>query len=306
MNDYRQLIEEINKLKRDKNAIILVHNYQREENYEVADFIGDSLELSRKAKETDAKIIVFAGVKFMAETAKILSPEKKVLLPRSDAGCPMADTVSKEEILFLKRQYPDAAMVAYVNTTAETKAVVDICCTSSNAIEVVRSLPEKRIIFVPDKNLGSWIQYNLPEKEIILYDGYCYVHNKFTLEMVKKARNIVPDGLLIVHPECPLEVSLNADVVASTSGMVRYVKESASKKFIVGTEYGLISRLRRENPEKEFYSLGSARICYNMKKTTLRDILNSLKTETPEIKLDPIVIDKARHPLEEMLKIIGR
>ena len=295
--------EEILKLKKEKKAIILAHNYQLPEVQEVADFIGDSFELARKAKETDAKIIVFCGVIFMVEMAKILNPDKKVITPRIDARCPMADMVSPEDVLKLKEKYPDAKIVSYVNTNADVKALSDICCTSSNAVKVVKSLNSEKIIFLPDENLANYVT-RFVKKEIIPFNGFCYVHKRFTYEEVKKAKEMHPDALLIVHPECNPEVIDIADEVASTSGMIRIAKESNKKKFLIGTEEGLIERLKREIKDKEFYSAGSPKMCYNMKKIRLTHVYNSLLYEKDEIIIDEEIIEKARKPLEKMLEVI--
>jgi len=255
------IVEEINKLKKEKNAIILVHNYQRSEIQDIADYLGDSLGLSREAAKTDVNIIVFCGVRFMAETAKILSPGKKVLLPRKEAGCPMADMVTAEDLKRLKGKHPDAKVVSYVNTNADVKAESDICCTSANAVEVVRNLKTERIIFTPDKNLAAYCQ-RFTNKEIIPWNGYCYVHEKIRKEEVRLAKEKFPDALLLVHPECNPSVIDLADEVLSTSGMVNFVKKSDKKRFLIGTEEGLIYRLKKENPGKEFYAAGTAKMKY--------------------------------------------
>lgn len=295
--------EDILKLKKEKKAIILAHNYQREEIQEVADFIGDSFELAKKARETDAKIIIFCGVIFMVEIAKILNPDKKVITPRIDARCPMADMVFPENVLELKEKYPDAKVVCYVNTNADIKAISDICCTSSNAIKVVKSLNSERIIFLPDENLANYVS-RFVQKEIIPFNGFCYVHKRFSYEEVKKAKEMHKDAVLIVHPECNPEIIDIADEVASTSGMIRIAKERKEKKFLIGTEEGLIERLRREIKDKEFYSAGSAKMCYDMKKIRLIDVYNSLLYEKDEIIIDEKIIEKARKPLEKMLEVI--
>lgn len=303
MEDKQKLIEKIKKLKKEKNAVILVHNYQHQDIYQVADFLGDSLDLSRSAHETNADLIIFAGVLFMAETAKILSPAKKVILPRFDAGCLMADMITADDVVELREKYPEAKVVSYVNTTAAVKAVSDICCTSANAVEIVKSLPNKRIIFIPDKNFGSWVARQIPEKEFILYPGFCYVHNNFNIDMIKKAREMFPEAIIIVHPECTPDVTAAADKVLSTSGMVKYAKNCPNTRIIVGTEEGLINRLRMENPEKEFYSLGASKVCFNMKKIRLEDVLKSLEKEETEIILSQDVIEKARNALTKMIEI---
>ena len=297
------IVEEIIGLKKEKNAIILVHNYQRPEIQNVADFLGDSLELAREAAKTDAGIIVFCGVRFMGETAKILSPQKMVLLPRKDAGCPMADMITAEELRKLKEKYPGAKVVSYVNTDADVKAESDICCTSANAIKVVRNIKEKKIIFTPDKNLAAYCQ-RFVDKEIISWNGYCYVHEKIRKEEVCLAKEKFPDALLLVHPECnPLVIDL-ADEVLSTSGMLNFAKKTDKKIFLIGTEEGLIYRLKKENPGKEFYAAGTAKMCRNMKITTLNDVYFSLKEERHTIELPEGIIESAQKALEAMLKYV--
>ena len=300
MND---LVDKIAKLKKEKNAVILVHNYQRPEIQDIADFLGDSLELAREAAKTDARIIVFCGVRFMAETAKILSPEKTVLLPRKEAGCPMADMITAEDLRRLKKNYPDAKVVSYVNTNADVKAESDVCCTSANAIEVVRNVKAERIIFTPDKNLAAYCQ-RFVDKEIIPWNGYCYVHEKIREEEVHLAKEKFPDALLLVHPECKPSVIDLADEVLSTSGMVSFAKKSDKKRFLIGTEEGLIYRLKRENPGKEFYAAGTAKMCLNMKLTTLNDVYSSLKEEYYPIRLKEEIIKSAQKALMAMKKYI--
>jgi len=295
------IVEEINKLKKQKNAIILVHNYQRPEIQDIADFLGDSLGLAREAAKTDARVIVFCGVRFMAETAKILSPEKMVLLPRKEAGCPMADMITAEDLRRLKKNYPDAKVVSYVNTNADVKAESDICCTSANAVKVVKNISAERIIFTPDKNLAAYCQ-RFVDKEIIPWNGYCYVHEKIREEEVCLAKEKFPDALLLVHPECNPSVIDLADEVLSTGGMVDFVKKSNKKKFLIGTEEGLIYRLKKENPEKEFYSAGTVKICRNQKLNTLNDVYFSLKEERYPIELAGGIIKSAQKALTEMLE----
>lgn len=294
----------IEHLKREKEAVILAHNYQLPEIQELADFVGDSLELAKKSAELDCKTIVFCGVKFMAETAKILSPEKKVLLPEIDAGCPLADMATPAEVLKIKAKHPDAWIVSYVNTSAEIKAVTDVCCTSANADKVVRNVPAEKVIFLPDKNLCSYVKKQVPEKDIICWDGYCYVHRKFTTEEVKKAREVHPDAEILVHPECNPEVQELADGIYSTSGILRRAKKTASRKLIIGTEEGMLYRLKKENPEKEIYSLGSPKICYNMKKITLKSLEISLEKDRYEITVPGEIMEKARLSLERMIQYI--
>jgi quinolinate synthase len=295
------IVEEINKLKKEKNAIILVHNYQRPEIQDIADFLGDSLGLAKQAAETKARIIVFCGVRFMAETAKILSPGKMVLLPRKEAGCPMADMITAEDLRSLKKKHPDAKVVSYVNTSAEVKAESDVCCTSANAVEVVKNISAKKIIFTPDKNLAAYCQ-RFTDKEVISWDGYCHVHEKITEEEVRLAKEKLPDALLLIHPECNPSVIDLADEVLSTSGMVSFAKKSDKKRFLIGTEEGLIYRLKKENPGKEFYIAGTAKMCRNMKLTTLNDVYLSLKEERYPIELAEGIIKSAQKALTAMLK----
>jgi len=295
------IAEEITKLKKEKNAIILVHNYQRPEIQNIADSLGDSLGLAREAAETDARIIVFCGVRFMAETAKILSPGKTVLLPRKEAGCPMADMVTVEDLRILKEKYSGAKVVSYVNTNADVKAESDICCTSANVIEVVKNIKAERVIFTPDKNLAAYCQ-RFVDKEIIPWNGYCYVHEKIRKEEVRLAKEKFPDALLLVHPECNPSVIDLADEVLSTSGMLDFAKKSDKKRFLIGTEEGLIYRLKKENPGKKFYTAGTAKMCRNMKLTTLYDVYLSLKEECYPIELAREIIKSAQKALEAMLK----
>ncbi|GAF67579.1 unnamed protein product, partial [marine sediment metagenome] len=292
--EHKEFIEKINRLKKEKNAIILVHNYQRPEIYEVADFMGDSLELARKAMETKAKIIVFCGVDFMAESAKILNPDKLVLHPSKLSECPMAQMVNPEQILELKKKYPKAAVVSYVNTTAEVKAVSDICCTSANAVKVVDSLKEDEVIFTPDENLAAYVQTKTGKK-IIPVKGYCYVHDKITAEAVKKAKENYPDADVMVHPECRMEVIKLADAVCSTSQMIKHAKQSNAKEFIAVTECGMVNALKREMPDKEFYAGGGT--CIQMKKITIEKVYDCLLNEKNPVEIDKDIMDKARKAL---------
>ncbi|MCK4353119.1 quinolinate synthase NadA [candidate division WOR-3 bacterium] len=301
--DKKSIIDEIKHLKNEKDAVILVHNYQRPEIQDIADYMGDSLDLSRKAANIDCKIIVFCGVKFMAESAKILSPEKTVLLPRKDAGCPMADMVTVAELRELKAKHPDAIVVSYVNTNADVKAESDVCCTSANAVKVVQSIKSNKIIFTPDRNLGSWVQ-RFTDKDIILWDGYCYVHQGMNPRSIKLAKGLHPNAKLIVHPECRPQVIDLADEVLSTSGMIRFAKESATNKILIGTEEGILYRLKRENPDKTFYAAGPARVCRSMKVTKLEDVLIALKEKRYKIEIPEFIREKAKKALEEMLKYI--
>jgi quinolinate synthase len=298
-----QLISEIKKLKAEKQAVLLVHNYQIGEIQELADFLGDSLGLSRKAAQVENPLIVFCGVRFMAETAKILSPEKTVLLPRLDAGCPMAEMADVEGLRALKKEHPDALVVTYVNSTAEVKAESDVCCTSANAIQVVQNIEANEVIFAPDRNLAAYVQ-RFTNKKILPWDGYCYVHDRFTVDEVVQSKKAHPDALVMVHPECSPEVIDAADEVQSTSGMVRVARESPVNTFLIGTEEGLLHRLRRENPNKTFYSIGSAKMCKGMKVTRLEDLYQSLLKSQHLIEVDGSVIQRARQALEKMLQYV--
>ncbi len=289
------------KLKKEKNAIILAHNYQKPDIMEIADFIGDSLDLSRKAAEAKEKLIVFCGVRFMAETAKILAPEKMVLLPAQDAGCPMASMINARQVLELKAQYPNAKTVCYVNSTAEVKAVVDVCCTSANALSIVKNIEAEEIIFVPDENLGAYCQ-RFTQKRIILWKGHCYVHNNIKKSQMEEAIAKYPKAVILVHPECKAEVIDMAHEVLSTNNMLKFVKKSKEKDFIVGTEVGLIYRMAKENPGKNFFPINDDIFCYNMKKTNLMDVYYSLEKEKTKIELSSEIISAAKKSLEVMLK----
>ncbi|MBN1235852.1 MAG: quinolinate synthase NadA [Methanotrichaceae archaeon] len=296
------MIKEILALKKERQATILAHNYQIPEVQDVADLVGDSLELSRAAARLDSDIIVFCGVDFMAETAAILSPQKKVILPVSGAWCPMAHMITPEELHDLKSFHPEAAVVCYVNSTAEIKAESDVCCTSANGVQVVNSLSEKEVIFVPDRNLASYVARHT-DKKIIPWDGYCYVHNNFTVEEVRAARAEHPNAEVLVHPECPPQVIDQADFVYSTAGMGRHARASAAKEFIIGTEVGMIYRLEKDNPEKEFYPLSKDAICHNMKKTDLAKVLRALQTLEPQVAVPEEIAARARTAIERMLAV---
>lgn len=294
--------EEIKRLKDEKKAIILAHYYQTEDIQDVADFVGDSYALSKKARDNDAETIVFCGVKFMAESAKLLSPHKKVLLPVMEAGCPMADMVTPDDISELRAKYPGAAVVAYMNSTTQVKAVSDICVTSSNAVRIIKSLDEKQIIFVPDQNLASFVAAQVSEKEIIPFHGYCIVHHRVGEADVDSAVSAIPDALLLVHPECPPSVVKRADYVGSTAGIIEYARKSAGKRFIIGTEVGILHVLKRENPDKQFFLLSPKLLCANMKKTKIADVLDALRYERHEITLSEDIIEKAKSSLDRMLE----
>lgn len=300
--DKKKLIERIKQLKKEKNAVILAHVYQRPEIYKVADFIGDSYGLSKKATETKAGIIVFCGVDFMAESAYILNPEKKVLIPTTQAQCPMAATVDVTGLRKLKQQYPGAAVVSYVNTTADVKAESDVCCTSSNAVRVVNSLEEDTVIFVPDSNLANYVMKNT-DKKIIPWNGWCYVHRKFSPEGLKQAKAIHMNAKVLVHPECIPEVVDLADEVFSTTGMINYVKQSPDNTFIIATEVGVIERLKQMFPEKTFFQAPPGGVCLQMKKTTLELVLDALDKEQFEVIVPEDIRVKAKKALDRMLTV---
>jgi quinolinate synthase len=298
------LIRRIHRLKRDRQAVILAHNYQRPEIFEVADLVGDSLELARKGTQFDADVIVFCGVHFMAESAKILSPQKTVLLPDLRAGCSLADSVDPDELVErrdeLRKVYPDLQVVAYVNTTAAVKAVVDVCCTSSNAVEIVERLPTRHVLFVPDEHLGSYVQGET-SKTVITWNGNCYVHHQITPESILSVKQSLPNIKILVHPECRSDVVALADAVLSTSGMIRYAKESAADEFLVVTECGLSDKLLLEVPEKKFYK--ACKLCQFMKMITLENTAEALETMQHEIVLDEDVRAAAERSLRRMFEL---
>jgi quinolinate synthase len=296
------LTDEINKLKQEKNAIILVHNYQRIELDPIADLIGDSLELSRKAAQTDKDIIVFCGVHFMAETAKILNPTKTVLLPRRDAGCFMADMIEAHDVIQMRNQYPDAAVACYINTTAEVKAYSDICVTSANAVNVINSLEQQRVIFLPDKNLAAYVQQHTT-KTIIPYNGFCPVHHRMDAKILQMAKEVHPDAKVIAHPECTQEVLALADYICSTSKMMKIPQESTANKFLIATEVEVVKRLQKAYPDKEFYSGVMGNVCKNMKKTGEQDVYDALQQLQYKIELNEDLRLKAKTCIERMLNV---
>ena len=300
-----ELKKKILELKKKRNAVIIVHNYQRDEIQDIADITGDSLALSQAAIRTDAKVIVFCGVHFMAESAAILNPNKTVLLPVTEAGCPMADMIAAEKLKVKKQQHPDAAVVCYVNSSAKVKAESDYCCTSSNALEVVKAISNRKIIFVPDKNLALYVQSQLPEKEIIPWQGFCPTHIRVQEEDIKEAKELHPSAEVIAHPECNPEVLALADHICSTAGMFKYCKSANTKEFIIATEMGMLYRLRKENPGKQFYSASEHLICPSMKLTTLGWVAHSLETVTNVITVPEEVRVKAIKALKKMLEITG-
>lgn len=304
---YREdLKAKIARLKKQRSAIIIVHNYQRDEVQEIADITGDSLALSQAAVKTDAKVIVFCGVQFMAESAAILNPDKTVLLPVKEAGCPLADMITAEKLRSLKERHPGAPVVCYVNTTAAVKAESDICCTSSNAVKIVQSLKgHKKVIFVPDKNLGLYVQSQVPDKEIILWEGFCPTHIKVHEEHIRETKSIHPDALVVAHPECSPEVLKMSDVITSTGGMIKYIKNSDKKKFIIATESGLFYKLKKDNADKEFFLPTEQLICPNMKLTTLGWVYHSLEFMEYKITVPGDIAQKAKLALDRMLLVSG-
>lgn len=298
--DYKN---EILRLKKERNAFIVAHYYQDGDIQDIADRVGDSFDLSRYCATTDKDVIVFCGVHFMAESAKILSPHKTVLLPARDAGCPMADMVSVDGLLKLKEKHPDAAVVSYVNTTAAVKAESTICCTSSIAVKVVRSLPHKKIIFLPDRNLGDYVSKQVPEKEFILWQGFCPTHNGLSPMHVQEARAEHPNAVFAVHPEAPPAVVVLADFVGSTKQILDFCNESKSREFIIGTEEGILHQLNKQNPDKFFYMLKFGFTCSNMKKTSLETLYHALEKMQYSIELDEDTIKRASSSLQKMLAI---
>lgn len=302
----KELQEEILRLKKEKNICILVHAYQSHDIWEVADYVGDSYGLSVQAANTDAETVIMCGVRFMAETVKMLSPEKKVILANEIAGCPMADQYSGSDLRELKKEYPGYAVVAYINTTSDTKTEADVCVTSSSALKIVNNMEEKNILFMPDPNLGAWVKEQCPDKNIELVRGGCPTHLRVTrleTEVMKKAH---PEALLLVHPECKPEVTALADYAGSTTGIMKYAKESDAKEFIIGTEYSIVQHLQFECPEKTFYPLSRELICVNMKMTTLGDVYRScLGTGGDEIMMSNELIAAARKPIDRMIALGG-
>ncbi|HEX3032048.1 MAG TPA: quinolinate synthase NadA [Bacillota bacterium] len=303
MEEFEGLSNDIARLKAERKAIILAHLYQRPEIQDVADYIGDSLMLAQKAAQTDAEVIVFCGVHFMAESAAILSPEKTVLLPEEKAGCPMADMITAEALRAKKQEHPDAIVVCYVNSSAAVKAESDICCTSSNAVKIASSLPADRpILFVPDQNLGHWVGLQTG-RTIIPWEGYCNVHHRITLEDAKNARAAYPGVPMLVHPECNPDVVAQADGVFSTAGIINYARNSDAKEFIIGTECGVVHQLQAQCPGKEFHLVSDKLLCPNMKSTTLGKVKWCLEKMAPRITVSEEVRTKAIHALDKMLEL---
>lgn len=296
-----RLTEKIEKLKQQRNAVILAHNYQPPEIQDLADFTGDSLGLSIKAAETDAKVIVFCGVQFMAETAAVLSPRKTILLPDKLAGCPLADMITADQLRKLKQQHPDATVVCYVNSSAEVKAESDYCCTSANAVQVVESLPaDKEIIFVPDQHLGRFVAEKTA-RELILWPGYCHVHVIITEEDIINAKAKYPDAIVMAHPECTEPVKALADELLSTGQMLKFAAENTAKRFIVATEIGMIYALKRQNPQSEFIAASERAICPNMKRITVEKVLWSLEDMRYKVTVPDEVRVKAKKAIDRMV-----
>ena len=299
----KYIVDKINELKKKKNAIILAHCYQPVEIDLVADYVGDSLALSRIASKTDADIIIFAGVYFMAQTAKLLSPDKKVILPQIEAGCRMSDMLTFRQLKEFKDKHPNLTTVCYVNSTAEVKSESDICCTSSNAVEIVKSIGVSKVLFVPDTYLGKWVEKQLGNIEVITYPGFCPTHLKIRPADVEKARKLHPEALILAHPECHMAVSSIADYVGSTAGIMKFVKDSKYNSFVIATEQGVIDRLKRDFPNKNIYPIAENIVCPNMKMTSLEDILVALQREHNEIFVEKDIAQKAVRCLDRMLEV---
>lgn len=297
-----ELIEKINRLKKEKNAVVLAHCYQNAEIDEVADFVGDSLYLSQRARETNADIIVFAGVYFMAQTAKLLSPDKKVLLPRLESGCRMADMIDLEQVKEFKSKHPGIPVVCYINSTAEVKSECDMCCTSSNAIRIVKSMGVKEVLFLPDTYLGKWVERQLGDVKVTTYPGFCPTHLQIKPEDIIKAKEKYPNAKVLAHPECHQEVVKLADYVGSTTGIMKYAIESDEKQFIIATEKGVVDRLQRDYNDKQFFLIKNSVICPNMKWHTLQDICDALENEQHEINVDEKIAEKAVKCINRMLE----
>lgn len=299
----REMQDEIIRLKKEKDFCVLVHAYQSQDILEVADFVGDSFGLSQKAAETSNKNVLMCGVRFMAETVKTLSPEKHVYLANPVAGCPMAGQIDRELLQGMKKENPNCAVVAYVNTTADTKREADMIVTSASAVKIVKSMPEKDILFVPDSNLGRWVESQIPEKNFTFFKGGCPTHMKIRDFDVERARKNHPDALLLVHPECLKEVVDQADYVGSTTGIMNFARESDAKEFVIGTEHSIVQHLQFEMPEKKFYALSEKAVCPNMKMTTLADVYNTLSGNGgEEIILDEVVIKESRAAIDRMIE----
>lgn len=300
----KEMQDEIMRIKKEKDICILAHAYQSHDIWEVADYVGDSFGLAQRAAEAPQKTMIMCGVRFMAETVKLLSPEKTVYLPEPDAGCPMADQIDYDLLAALRERNPDYTVVAYVNTTTEVKTLSDVCVTSSSAVKIVKNMPEKDILFIPDCNLGSWVKKQVPEKNIKLVSGGCPTHVRVTVKDVEKAKAAHPNALLLVHPECLKEVTELADYAGSTTGIMDYAAKSDAKEFIIGTENSIVSHLQLAHPEKRFYALSKDCVCHNMKMTTLGDVYNCVVNgEGESITLTEETMQKARKSIDAMLRL---
>ena len=299
----KEIADRINALKNQKNAVIMAHYYVADQIQDIADYVGDSFFLAKKATETDADIIVLCGVRFMGESAKVLNPDKKVLIPEIAADCPMAHMATTDSIAEMRSKYDDLAVVCYVNSTADLKAASDVCVTSANALKIVSRLPQKNIFFIPDQNLARYIADQLPDKNFIFNDGFCHVHNSIKADVVKKAKELKPDAPLLVHPECKPDVVALADYVGSTSGIIKYAGESDAREFIVATELGVMHELGKRYPDKSFYPAGPMQICPNMKKLTMEKLLHVLEYEDNQITLPDDIMRDAALPMEKMLRL---
>ncbi|NLW64929.1 MAG: quinolinate synthase NadA [Clostridiales bacterium] len=298
-----ELKNKILSLKEERSALVLAHYYQNLDVQDIADHVGDSFALAKLAQKASQDTIILCGVRFMAESAKILNPAKTVYLPADEAGCPMADMITPEDVIELRRQYPEAAVVCYVNSSADVKAVSDICCTSSSAEKVVRALDQKQIIFVPDKNLGAYVAKQIPEKQFIFFEGFCPIHNSLTESDALAAKEQNPNALLLVHPECRGQVLSHADYIGSTAGILEYARRTEKKDIIIGTEMGVYEILKRELPDKNISIIREDFICTDMKKTSLEDVLACLEGRTEPITMDTELMDRARRSLERMVDV---
>lgn len=297
------LVEEIKQLKKEKNAVILAHYYVEDEVQEIADYVGDSYYLAKVAVDLKQDVIVFAGVKFMGESAKILNPEKTVLMPDEEADCPMAHMAAIDKIKAVREQYEDVAVVCYINSTAELKEYSDVCVTSANAMKIVKALPHKNIYFIPDENLGRYISTKVPEKNFIFNDGFCPIHKEVTKQMILESKKAHPNAKLLVHPECVLEVLDEADYIGSTSGIINYATESEHDEFLVATEMGVMYELKTKNPDKKFYTIGAGMVCENMKKVTLKKVRDCLLNGTGVVEVSDEKRANALVPLTNMLDL---
>jgi len=299
----KELLSKIEKLKKEKNAVILAHYYVNDEIQEIADYVGDSYYLSKVAVELPEQVIVFCGVTFMGESAKILSPQKTVIMPEALADCPMAHMAAIDKIKEVREKYDDLAVVCYINSTAEIKKYVDVCVTSSNALKIVKALPQQNIYFVPDQNLGQYIASQLPEKQFIFNDGYCHVHDEIMIDELEEAKAAHPKAKVLVHPECTMTVIGGADYVGSTSGIIDYATASDADEFIIGTEIGIFYQLKKNNPDKKFYTINNKQICPNMKKISLGKVAYALENGINQIEVDNETRTKAVLALEKMLEL---